>query len=74
MHISDHNKEVNYALEETQKHKCAILGQEVLSFMYFNEVLFEKNKPSIMTNFLLKDVKKIFTDSQEQLSNALTSK
>ncbi|MEW8069975.1 MAG: hypothetical protein AB2826_06105 [Candidatus Thiodiazotropha sp.] len=61
-------------MEETQKHKCAILGQEVLSFMYFNEVLFEKNKPSIMTNFLLKDVKKIFTDSQEQLSNALTSK
>ncbi|MEW8521721.1 MAG: hypothetical protein AB2552_01570 [Candidatus Thiodiazotropha endolucinida] len=73
MHISDHNKKVDYALTETHKHKCAILGQEVLSFMYFNEMLFENNRPSLITNLLLRDVRKIFTKSKELLLTALTS-
>lgn len=73
MHIYDHKKKVDYALTETQKYKCGIIGQEVLSFMYFYEILFIYERPKFLTKIMLKDVEEILTNSQELLREALES-
>lgn len=73
MHIKDYKKVVNHALGETQKYKCMYIGQQVLSFMYFYEMLFIHNKPSLVEKLFLKDVVRIFFDSSALLFEALTS-
>lgn len=71
MHIEDHEKKIKYALTETQKHKCAFIGQEVLSFMYFYEMVFVFKKQGMLLRTLLKDVEKIFDESKDLLLEAL---
>lgn len=37
--FEDHDKTMDLALNETQKYKCSIIGQEALTFLYFYEML-----------------------------------
>lgn len=45
--LEDHLGNVDYALTETQKYKCEILGQEALTFLYFRVMLpfYESEAP-----------------------------
>src|SRR5690606_27814896 len=71
MHIADHDKKINFAREEKQKYKCAFIGQEVLSFMYFFEMQFIFEKPNIFLRGLKSKVQRILFDSQKMLIEAL---
>lgn len=74
MHLEDHDKTVNYALGETHKYKCAYLGQEVLSFMYFYETLCVRESLGFWGKGLSKKIESTFFSSQALLVDALIKK
>lgn len=74
MHLKDHLKKVEYAQSQSQKYKCAFLGQEILSFLYFYESLFVYDKTGFPLRLYKKDIKGALKESRELLLEALVNK
>ncbi len=56
----------------TQIFLHSLTGQEVLSFLYFYEILFISEKPSFWTKIMLRGVRDVLISSQELLFEVLT--
>ncbi len=72
MHKEEHAGTIKSALGSTHKYKCGIIGQEVLTFMYFDEILLIRETPGYLTKLRTRDLKKILNESKELLIEALT--
>ena len=61
---------ISYALDETQKHKCASLGQEALTFLYFDQMAKYSNDPHFDKESL-EEIKRIVDDIYVLLRDSL---
>lgn len=69
VHLANHDKNMRYAVSETQQYKCSLMSQEVLKFLYFSQMLpfYVEETPA---RFDMK-LKRLLSESHRALKIAL---
>jgi len=69
--LEEHNSNMEYAMAETQKYKCEVIGQEGLKFLYYYEMLpfYKDDAPSNLEQDLKLVIEKCYSSLKDALIN-----